>query len=519
MDRYWRLQMTGEKPFIKLNRPSGLLTLALSLAPSLALSLAPGLALSSASGLAFSSASGLAFSLAPILALSLALCPATNLPALAAVFNLTDADVINALEKAKILDPSIRINARVGPEEVMVATYQNPKAEDKDCKIDAVLIAKAVMDLAPGEVPRVTVYFYSASALSKYKQVEVTVSDVKAFATGSVSKDELLASIKVTAGSIVDPRARIEEHLQENASRKRAPITTTIKGEDVTVSTVLDGGLSERGVKFEAVKIAEDAFEAAPTEVKKVTIIFEDRVKRKENQVLTFSREQLKTLGDAIDTSLKELKVDLVKYESKVVAFVAGTRVNIEALELKDGPLKEERQKLVDRLKELTKAGVGYGTKVTDDLMEIEGKVGVDTEDALKEKITALSNMIAKFEENLKGAKDHKAVGGGATKPAGASASGAVPAPSVPIPYGNDASLKKMVLANPDGYINRMAADYVHISPATGLPTGKYKTADEHPNFRRNLQFAIDTLKGANRQLDAERFQKRLDEIKAKYGD
>jgi hypothetical protein len=117
--------------------------------------------------------------------MSLTLISSIKIPALAASFSLTDAEVVNALEKAKILAPSIRLNARVSPDEVIIATYKNPKAEDKDCKIDAVLIAKAVMDLAPGEVPRVTVYFYSSSTLSKYKQVEVTAGDVKAFASGA----------------------------------------------------------------------------------------------------------------------------------------------------------------------------------------------------------------------------------------------------------------------------------------------------------------------------------------------
>jgi len=448
------------------------------------------------------------------LALGLGLSVAAKLPVQAATFSLTDADVVNAIEKAKILAPSIRLNARVSQDEVMVATYKNPKAEDKDCKIEAVLIAKEVMDLAPGVVPRVTVYFYSSSTLNNFKQVEVTAGDVKAFATGSLSKDELMASIRVKDGAIADPRARIEEHLQESVSHRKAKIATTIKGEDVFVTTALDRNLSERAVKFDAVKMAEEAFEAAPTEVKKVSITFEDRVERKENQVLTFTRNELKTLGDALDSTLKELKVALVKPEIKAVIFTAGTKVDIDTLELVDGPLKEERQKLLDRLKELSKAGVGVGTVITDQLMELEAKVGIDGEGALKERITKLSDLIARFEENLKSAKEHKAAPVKSTAPATAGGN----APSVPIGDANSDIFKKMVLADPDGYVTKIGNDYLRISPETHQPTGKYKTADEYPNFRRNLQFVIDTLKGAHRDSDAARFQQRLDEIKKKYG-
>ncbi len=450
------------------------------------------------------------------IALSLGLSTAIKLPVMAAAFNLTDADVVNALEKAKILAPSIRINARVSQDEVMVATYKNPKAEDKDCKIEAVLIAKEVMELAPGEVPRVTVYFYSSSALSRYKQVAVTAGDVKAFATGSLSKEELMASIKVIDGAIVDPKSRIEEHLQEGVYHKKNKITSTIKGDEVLIGTGLDNGMSERGVKFEAVKLAENAFEAAPASVKKVIITFEDRLERKQNQVLSFEREELKTLGDAIDGTLKTLKVDLVKFENKS-SFVPGTKLNLDTVEIKDGPLKSEREQLLNRLKELTKAGTGFGTQPTDELMAIEDKVGVADERELKDRITKLSDLIGRYEANLKDAKEHKAI----PSPSAASKTpppAAKEAPAAHVSGKSPEALKAEILANPDAFIDAMARDYIKISPVTNQVIGKYKTADEVPNFRRNLQVTIDTLKEAGRGAEAEKFQKRLDAIRAKYG-
>jgi len=296
-----------------------------------------------------------------------------------------------------------------------------------------------------------------------------------------------------------------------------------IKGDDVLVTTGRDTGLNERNLKFEAVKLAEQAFEAAPADAKKVIVTFEDLAERKQNEVIAFSREELKTVEEAVNGALKDLKIDLVKVEKSAAgstaAVTAGGKVDLEKLEIKAGQLKEERQKLLDRLKELTKAGVGFGTKPTDDLMEIEAKVESDSEEALKEKINKLSELIAKFEENLKGAKEHKAVG----PKAGSTTAGGKPAATtgggVKIPAGAGIDeMKRIVLANPDGYISSMAAGLVTISPITGQAVGRYKSADEHPNFRRNLQFCIDTLKGAGRNAEADKFQARLDEIKAKYG-
>ncbi|MBP9807712.1 hypothetical protein KBF38_05345, partial [bacterium] len=49
----------------------------------------------------------------------------------------TDSEAVDALEKAKILAPTIRLNARVAQDGIEVATYKNPKANHNDCKIEA----------------------------------------------------------------------------------------------------------------------------------------------------------------------------------------------------------------------------------------------------------------------------------------------------------------------------------------------------------------------------------------------
>src|SRR5262245_10647878 len=73
-----------------------------------------------------------------------------------------------AIDKGKILAPGSGVSISVGKNQAVVATYRNTKANEKDCKIDAVLLSKAIMQLAP-EITSVTVYFYNRKDLSTYE--------------------------------------------------------------------------------------------------------------------------------------------------------------------------------------------------------------------------------------------------------------------------------------------------------------------------------------------------------------
>jgi len=53
---------------------------------------------------------------------------------------------------------------------VLVSTFLQQSATDSDCKIDALLIAKTVMELAGADVTRVTVSFFSTKDLSTYNK-------------------------------------------------------------------------------------------------------------------------------------------------------------------------------------------------------------------------------------------------------------------------------------------------------------------------------------------------------------
>ncbi len=113
---------------------------------------------------------------------------------------LSDAGAVALIEKSKVVGADAHVQARVGPGEVALSLYRNPKANDKDCKIDAILMAKALMDAEPRTVIKVKVRFYDPSNRTSYREVNVGGGVVKAFGQGRVSTDELLTSVVIDRG-------------------------------------------------------------------------------------------------------------------------------------------------------------------------------------------------------------------------------------------------------------------------------------------------------------------------------
>jgi hypothetical protein len=135
-------------------------------------------------------------------AVAISLCVGLVLPAIA----VTSEEVIKLVEKAKIISPELKLQAAINGPEVDLSTYRNPKATDRDCKIDAVLMAKEIMTAYPAIV-RVKVLFYDATNPNKYREVMIRQGDVKAFAGRQLTPDQLMASIEIISGELRNPIA------------------------------------------------------------------------------------------------------------------------------------------------------------------------------------------------------------------------------------------------------------------------------------------------------------------------
>lgn len=414
-----------------------------------------------------------------------------------AALALSGADVVGAIDRAKVLDASIRVNAQVTPEVVYISTYKNPKANDRDCKIEAVLLAKTVLEL-DSHVPRVEIRFYSQNALSRFKKVSVSAGDVKAFAAGTMQEDQLLNSLVLAEEETRDANTRATSHLQENQyARRKREVSSRINKNILEVSVGLDPTLEDLYLKTEALRLAEKAFEAVGDDVDEVSITFYDASKELSNRTVNLKRAQQKPLSEAMESALKTLELKTVKAEK-----LSAEGLDVTLFEPAEGLYLKERKDLVERLRALKEAGVGFSKDVLVDLVAIENGLTTLDEAVLRDKIAKLSAFIAKYEENLKKAKE--------IKPTAAAKATATARTSDPPVSETVEQMKAPVLANPDGYLATMASRLARRSP-----TGN---GEDHPNFQKILSFAIETLRQAGRTQDVSRLETRLKEIKARNG-
>lgn len=428
-----------------------------------------------------------------------------GLPALALP---SDGEAVDALEKAKILAPTIRLNARVAEDGIEVATYKNPKANQNDCKIEALLIAKTLVDLAPGEVPRVVVYFYNSTSLSSFKQVSVTAGDVKAFAAGAVSKDELLKSLVIKDDSIIEPAKRVASYLSERQYVRPNRVNTQLKDDQIFITTALDSNMSERLLKLEAVKLAEQALEAAPVEYKLAQVTFVDHGQSKENRVISISRSSLAVVGEAINGALQAVSLTTQKAQG------ADGKVDLQTYELKDGLRKPERSELLTILRHLDKEAVNAGKANIAEFLSIDDIAATAIDAELLDRIDKLKVLLTGLEANMESNKEFKTVVPAGSIPATSKAATSTTAtPStVAAPGATDEGsadiLKARILANPAAHVAAMEA---RLAQKT-----KSHIGEEHANFPTILQYVVDTLKANGRSAEAAPFEARLAKLQAK---
>ncbi len=415
---------------------------------------------------------------------------------------ISDTEAVEVVEKAKILAPYIRINARVRPEEVEIATFKNPKANANDCKIEAVLIAKTLMDYAPGQVSRVTVYFYNSNSLSTYKEVAVTAGDVRAFGNGTVSKDELLKSLEIREAAILDPSKRVASYLSEGQYMRPKKVNTQLRDNQIFISTNLDSSLSERLLKLEAMRLADQALEAAPVEYKTAQVTFVDTSLSKDNRVITLSRGAIASVGEALNNSLQEVAVNVIKGSG------ADGKLDLQNYELKEGLRREERAAILAEMQTLDKAGVSVGKATVLAFLDLEDSANTATDVELLEKIDKLKLLLVKLQDNLKTAHEFKPLGGtkaGAAEPTPPTPAAIPPTSGADLPAEN---LKARVLANPAAHIAAMEEKLSKTAPG--------HKGENHANFPIILKYVIDTLKESGRATDAIPFEQRLAKLQTK---
>ncbi len=129
---------------------------------------------------------------------------------------ITPEKIRSLIEDAKLLQPEYKISAAVNGEEALISTYSSTRSRrvDDDCKIDAILMAKTLMEADPEDVKRVRVRFYDPLDTKKYRQVMIREGDIKAFGSRQMDRKDLLASIDMSAGSDETPQRPSEKGIE-----------------------------------------------------------------------------------------------------------------------------------------------------------------------------------------------------------------------------------------------------------------------------------------------------------------
>jgi len=421
------------------------------------------------------------------------------------------AAITTALEDGNVFASGIRVSVRLNGDEATISTYRSSQANDDDCRIEAVLAAKTVIDLAPDDIYRVVVYFYEPN-LSSYKQVQITRGDVKSFASGETSKEELLKSLRIKSGSMSDAGENVASYL--NASRRVASaqkkIRTRIKGQDIEILCQMDGWVTDDDCKLEAMRIAQQALKAARG-YKRVRIIFTDPRGGVKDRYVELPEDVLKQLAGNLEGLLAA-----VPLSNDASRWLPSDRVNYQKLDIKrlkllPGPLKKERDDTLARLRELASAGVGM-EPFLDALFAIEDRVAEGKTDEAQELLATLDKNIDEQEESSRIARDYKP---SKDEKDGKNASGKPGSKEKDRTEVSDdgtmdnPEIRNKILANPKLAYNYWRMRYIR----------KDHAPEDFPNYLKLLKVFVSTLIQANRASEASPYQSEVETIRKKHPD
>lgn len=400
----------------------------------------------------------------------------------------TNNDIVTAIEAAHVFDQSTRLSVRVNGDTVDVSTYRDEKENENDRKINAVLVAKAVLDAAGESVVRVNVYYYGRD-LSSFQQVSVSAGDVKAYGSGQTSREQLLSSLTLRTGQQQNESDKVTSQLQSNAYARPDYKVAVVAG-DLNISTMLGDWVTDDDAKLEALKIANAAARALPPGVARIKVDFVDPRGGKIRQV-AFTAADVQSIWQKVQTAVSPLAIA-----------VQGPAAGGDAIpgQLKPGPLQPERAALMLRLTELEKKGIGIAPFMSA-FQKIEQGVGVQDEVSLRAALDHLNQSLDDQEKAMKAAREAKA----------AAVSKAPPAP-IPTGHqsrwvlGDQALPEAEILNDPDKIVNRLSVVY-----AKG-----YYNAEMNPKFLIVLDRVASTLRQHNRAGEASRFEQRASAMRSR---
>ena len=166
-----------------------------------------------------------------------------SLPTWAAA--LTNDAIVKQIKAEKVFKEDVTISSAIQLPTVTLETPSAPNRSQRDLKIDAVLLAKAIMDIDPKSVTRVIVKFTDKASC---KEISVTAGDIRSYGLGAISTDQLLSSIEI-----------VDKEVQDN---KTTSLSQTVRlsdsqpGRDVSELSGLFTSLSAESEIYQTEKFA-----------------------------------------------------------------------------------------------------------------------------------------------------------------------------------------------------------------------------------------------------------------------
>jgi hypothetical protein len=106
----------------------------------------------------------------------------------------SESSLADVVRQTRVIDPSAKLHATISGDEVDITSESTPKSNDDACKVQAILVAKAIFDSQPESIQKTKVILFDYSA-NKCRTIVVKRAEIKMYATNGMSQKALLSSI------------------------------------------------------------------------------------------------------------------------------------------------------------------------------------------------------------------------------------------------------------------------------------------------------------------------------------
>ncbi len=185
--------------------------------------------------------------------------------------DVSASSVVQCLEQNRYVTLVGKAQAVVDGPRLLIALYQDPRANVRDLKINSVLLAKGLADRFGDRFDQYVFSHYPLAEQSTYCQATLSRADLMAFGTGHLADDQLLSRVKV------------EPFLAASLKRRYQNLSySQIIAEDQVVESYGDNHKQDRKeIKARILSLKRSGYDVSVAEKRFLEV--EDFVRRHEN--------------------------------------------------------------------------------------------------------------------------------------------------------------------------------------------------------------------------------------------